>query len=291
MTGVLAMASLAACSTTRPSMPRQTPALAAGPWELTVRLPGFPPIRVFGVTGAGDLTTAAVVVVMHGTERNASDYRDAWVPLVQRRPMIVVVPEFPDDDFPGAAGYNLGGVVDADGDPVPRERWTFAAIEPIVAQVRHQVGNTGRTFALFGHSAGAQFVHRYLEFMPQAPVSTTVAANAGWYTMPDESADFPYGLDALPTPSVDLRALFGRDLVVLLGSDDVETENLRRDRGANAQGSTRYQRGLSFFARGRAAAEEDALDFRWRLVVVPGVAHDHVAMSAAAVELIAPSAG
>jgi hypothetical protein len=122
-------------------------------------------------------------------------------------------------------------------------------------------------------------------------VSTTVAANAGWYTMPDESADFPYGLDALPTPSVDLRALFGRDLVVLLGSDDVETENLRRDRGANAQGSTRYQRGLSFFARGRAAAEEDALDFRWRLVVVPGVAHDHVAMSAAAVELIAPSAG
>lgn len=291
LTGALALTSVTGCSTTR-SPPREgAPTDLVGPWELTVRLPNLPAITVYGVSGPGDLTTAPVVVVMHGTERNAADYRDAWVPLVRGRSAIVVVPEFPDDAFPGAEGYNLGGVVDDDGDLRPRDRWAFTAIEPIVAQVRHRTGNSGRTFAMFGHSAGAQFVHRYLEFVPRAPVSTAVAANAGWYTMPDRSARFPYGLEGLPPATVDTRALFARDLVVLLGSDDVETENLRRDKGANRQGATRYERGQAFFARGRAAAASSGLDFRWRLVVVPGVAHDHVAMSGAAVDLLLPSVG
>ena len=107
--------------------------------------------------------------------------------------------------------------------------------------------------------------------------------------MPDRSERFPYGLRGLPPGTVDLPRLFDRDLVVLLGSDDVETENLRRDKGARAQGSTRYERGQAFFARGRAEAGAAGLPFRWRLVVVPGVAHDHVAMSAAAVDLLVPS--
>jgi len=54
--------------------------------------------------------------------------------------------------------------------------------------------------------------------------------------MPDRSAKFPYGLDKVPIPTVDLQTLFARDLVVLLGSDDIETENLRQDKGAKAQG-------------------------------------------------------
>jgi hypothetical protein len=288
ITGIVAIASVTGCST--PRSPSRGPAFSrtAGPWEFTVKLPHLPPIRVFGVSGDRDLENATVVVVMHGTERNASDYRNTWVPLVRGRSIIAVVPEFPQDDFPGANAYNLGGVVDADGDPRAPDEWTFAAIEPLVAEVRRRIGNRGNTFAMFGHSAGAQFVHRYLEFMPQAPVSTAVAANAGWYTMPDRSAKFPYGLGQLPIPRPDLPALFRRDLVVLLGSDDVENENLRQDKGANAQGATRYQRGFNFFTRGRQAAAAAGLDFRWRLVVVPGVAHDHVAMSAAAVDLLAP---
>lgn len=290
VSGILTLAAVVACSAGRLPAPagarEAAPTDAHSAWTLTVRLAGFPAIRVFGVSGAGPLDTADLVVVMHGTERNASEYRDAWIPLVKGRSMIVVVPEFREADFPGAEEYNLGGIVDDDGDAVPREHWTFSVIEPIVAIVRDRTSNTGTTFAMFGHSAGAQFVHRYLELMPGAPVSTAVAANAGWYTMPDRSAPFPYGLAELPAGPVDLRRLFARDLVVLLGSRDVETENLRRDDGANAQGATRYQRGLNFFARGRAAAADHGLDFRWRLVVVPGVDHDHVAMGAAAVELL-----
>lgn len=291
--GILTWAAVVACSAGRLPAPagarEATPADADSAWTLTVRLAGFPPIRVFGVSGPGPLSRADVVVVMHGTERNASEYRDAWIPLVRGRSMIVVVPEFREADFPGVEKYNLGGVVDEDGDALPREHWTFSVIEPIVAVIRDRTGNTGTTFAMFGHSAGAQFVHRYLELMPAAPVSTAVAGNAGWYTVPDRSAPFPYGLAELPTGPVDLRRLFARDLVVLLGNRDVETGNLRRDDGANAQGATRYQRGLSFFARGRAAAADHGLDFRWRLVVVPDVDHDHVAMGAAAVELLDPS--
>jgi len=49
-------------------------------------------------------------------------------------------------------------------------------------------------FSMFGHSAGAQFVHRYITFMPQGHLRAAVAANSGWYTLPDQTLKLPYGL-------------------------------------------------------------------------------------------------
>ncbi|NKF31987.1 hypothetical protein HER21_36775, partial [Pseudomonas sp. BGM005] len=119
--------------------------------------------------------------------------------------------------------------------------------------VRARIGGEQTGFSIFGHSAGAQFVHRYVEFVPHAPVNVAVAANAGWYTMPDESARFPFGLDG-DAPQFDASAAFGRHLVILLGTDDVGTKNLRRDDEARAQGDTRLERGREFFDRALRAS-------------------------------------
>jgi hypothetical protein len=50
---------------------------------------------------------------------------------------------------------------------------------------------------MFGHSAGAQFVTRFVTFMPQhRPIA--VAANAGWYTTLDDLVEFPTGWTVPP---------------------------------------------------------------------------------------------
>jgi pimeloyl-ACP methyl ester carboxylesterase len=282
-----------ACSTALPRAPGlDGTSRAGGPTDLTgtgsfeFAPPGAKAIKVFYAVGSGDRATGRVVVVMHGTNRNARDYRDSWTPLVQDHPWVVIAPEFDQADFPGASGYNLGGTVDESGDPRSARDWTFAYIRPLVDRVRAITGIRDTTFDLFGHSAGAQFVHRYLEFEPEAPVRRAVAANAGWYTTPDLDVDFPYGLGHTPA-AVDLDSLFARDLTVLLGSEDVEDENLRQDAGAARQGQTRIERGEAFYQVGSELARRRGIPFRWALRVVPGIAHDHAPMSAEAADIFA----
>src|SRR5271155_4121645 len=43
---------------------------------------------------------------------------------------------------------------------------------------------TSKTYYLYGHSAGGQFAHRLVLFMPNARYQRVVAANPGYYTMP-----------------------------------------------------------------------------------------------------------
>lgn len=292
---VLVVGLVAACAThpTGPT-PGRVPGLdghgaVTGTGRFQLSPPGLRAVTVRYASAATDPATAQILVVMHGTERNASAYLESWLPLITGRNVIVVAPSFPDEGpFRGAAGYNLGGVVDRDGEPRPRAKWTFAYLGPLLADVRRRVGGHQQTFDLFGHSAGAQFVHRYLQFVPDAPVRTAVAANAGWYTMPDDSTDFPYGWGDLPDVRVDRRTALSRHLVVLLGDEDVETENLRQDRGANAQGRTRMARGAAFFDAGRTAAHKERVAFGWTMHVVGGVAHDQTEMAAAAAPFVLP---
>ena len=83
-----------------------------------------------------------------------------------------------------------------------------------------------------------------------------MAANAGWYMMPDLAADFPYGLKGTPVSADDLRHALGLPLVVLLGTADTNARDkvLRHTPQADAQGLYRFARGQFFFARAAAAA-------------------------------------
>lgn len=226
-----------------------------------------------------------VVIVMHGVRRNADEYRDQWHDLAVAHRFLLVVPEFSDRDFPEAEGYNFGNVYGPDGAIQPRSVWAFEAIEPIFDEVRRRYGMSAEGYALYGHSAGAQFVHRFLFHVPEARVTRAVAANAGWYTMPDPEIAFPYGLQGSAVGPDRLRRALQLPLTVLLGEEDTDPEHpsLRRSPEALAQGPHRYARGEAFYETGRAAAQRLGVPFGWRLATVPGADHDNRKMAPAAV--------
>lgn len=248
-----------------------------------------PPIKVWYQTPRQVAPTTPIVFVMHGVRRDADRYLAEWAPIAARHGFILVVPEFSQADFPGSLGYNAGFLQEKGGTDRPRSRWSFAVVEPLFDRVKARTGSEAPTYTLYGHSAGGQFVHRYVLLMPEARLSQAIAANAGWYTMPDLGTDYPYGLAATPADEASLKRALGKPLTILLGTadTDVSDPNLRRTPEANAQGPHRYSRGLNFHRRGQAAAKRAGVPFGWRLEEAPGVGHKNGEMAVAAAPLIA----
>ena len=225
---------------------------------------------------------APVVAVLHGVLRNGAEYRDAWIAQSEAQGFLLLVPEFSAAKFPGALWYNFGHAGDDGGQVFPRASWVFGALDRAVVGARAQLGAGPVGFALYGHSAGAQFAHRYV-LLGGGVADRVVSANAGWYTMPDPNAAFPYGLAGVGDAAL-LRAAFARRLVILLGEADVNPNHssLRRNAAADRQGLHRFARGQAFFAAAATQAAAMRVPFNWVLSTVPGVGHSNAGMAAAA---------
>lgn len=247
-----------------------------------------PEIKVFVSRPAGLATDRPVVFVMHGVNRNAEDYRDQWHELAIAHDFLLVVPEFNRDGFPGSRGYNLGNVFDADHNLLTEDQWAYSAIEPIFDEIRRRFFVTADSYSLYGHSAGSQFVHRFIFYKPDARVSSVVSANAGWYMMPDYKQGFPYGLDGAAVTSENLAKALQLHVTILLGDKDIDPqhEHLRRKPEAMAQGEHRLARGYTFFNAARASAKQLKVPFNWQLITVSGADHDNQLMAPAAVRYL-----
>lgn len=225
-----------------------------------------------------------LVISMHGLTRNAAAARDNWVDAAERHGLLVAAPHFDKERFPTRL-YQQGGVRD---EPDPA-KWIYAVIERVFDRALTSGRVAGQDYVLFGHSAGAQFVHRMAMLMPQARFSTAVTANAGYYTLPvgREAAggfNYPYSLEGAPASAATLRAAFARPLLIMLGDrdDDPDHHQLNTSRGAQAQGPNRFARGQHFAAVAAAEAKPLGVESRWREIIAPGVAHEQTKMADAA---------
>jgi hypothetical protein len=233
---------------------------------------------------------ARVMMVIHGMERQGSRMRDNWMPFAEKNKLIVLAPEFDEARFSSRL-FNMGGIETRD-----RSKWSFQIIEHLFDFVRTDEGLTAPDYLLFGHSAGGQFVHRFMLLTEAPRVSVAVAANAGSYTMPRYPGlvddKFPYALDESIVSPDKLKQVFSRRLVVLLGEADTQTDaaNLPKARQATAQGVNRFERGTNFFTQAQAQAQKMGAPFAWERVTVPGVGHDSRRMSQAAARLLFESA-
>lgn len=242
------------------------------------------PITVWFCRPAAVTLTTRIVFVMHGSEsqtaRQACDLASAHV---QSLDAIVLAPQFSEEYYPGDA-YMFGNMIDSAGNLLPKSEWALTAIERLFDVVRDEMG-LGRTdYDIVGFSGGAQFVHRLVLFLPEARFRRAVAASAGRYAFPSWSEKFPYGLAGSPIDRTGLAVAFSRQLVVLLGDRDVTDR--AREAGAMAQGTTRFARGLRFFAAATDEAAALGVPLRWMLRIEPGVDHSPAPMVRAALELL-----
>jgi poly(3-hydroxybutyrate) depolymerase len=224
-----------------------------------------------------------IVFVMHGVQRDGDRYRDEWRDLADQHDLIIVVPTFGRDNFPTTESYNLGNIIDERGGRNPESLWSFSAIEPLFDEIVCRVAGSQGGYALYGHSAGGQFVHRYVAFADAPRLEAAVAANSGWYTMPNDVA-FPYGWGGDVAGLVSPAKAFQRPLTILLGTNDTDRNdpNLRKNEHADAQGLTRLARGQAFVEAAREQAGKSA-PFAWHIAYAPGIGHDNGGMASFAI--------
>ena len=225
-----------------------------------------------------------IVFVMHGVNRRGKGYRDSWIRHSRDRGFLLLVPEFPEFEYPREA-YQLGNMLDATGKPLPQEKWTFTVIEKLFDHVKTRTGSRVEKYHIYGHSAGGQFVQRLVLFMPDARYAHAIAANPGYYTFPTQDAAYPYGLKGTPITGQPEQAIFRRRFSLLLGDMDIIRDRyLRKTPQADAQGLTRLERGKKYFRAAAAVAENASATFNWQLITVAGVGHSNAKMAPAAAQ-------
>jgi poly(3-hydroxybutyrate) depolymerase len=241
------------------------------------------PVKVYTYRPRKCDSTCPILFVMAGVKRDASSYRSYWESAADSYNFIVIAPEFL--AWPKAALYNLG---DAKDQP-DREKWAFSVIEHLFDEMR----DGQKDYRIFGHSAGAQFVQRMALFRPDNRASVMVAANPGWYTMPEWRKDkgaepFPYSLVNARVGEAELRQALAKRFILMVGEQDADPddENLNKSAGAMKQGEMRVERAENFFKAASAAANDLGVKLAWELVEVPDVAHNGESMSKAAAEAL-----
>jgi poly(3-hydroxybutyrate) depolymerase len=278
----------AACASSPVAEPVTTPAAAVIPALQTGELRTFvfrdwagPAIPVWTYRPKAAGADAPVLLVFHGVGRDADRYLREWIPVAEAFGAVVACPEFSTANFPGARFYNLGGVLDDQDQPRPASLWAFSAIEPIFQAVRQRETLTTTRVQIYGHSAGAQFVHRLMMFAPPPSAQSVVVANAGWYTRPRLDVAWPYGLQGAPITTAQLQAFLSRDITILLGTADIDPQHrsLNRDPDPMLQGPHRLARGEFYVAEARQAAADLGVPFGWAKAYAPSIGHENGKMA------------
>jgi len=245
------------------------------------------PVPVYIYLPPSYSSSSPLLVVMHGIDRNALSYGLAWTSFATANNTIVLAPEFNATDWSSSA-YGQGNMFtgsDGAGSLNVKERWTFTIVKDIERNISRGLGLLDSSYTIWGHSAGAQFVHRMVLFAPDLMMKTAIAANAGWYTAPDTATIFPWGVKHpfLTVKRQDLIDYTMRNLVVMRGTaDTLRDSDLNVDSLSDVQGRNRYQRAGFFFQKGKEV--NSAL--RWLLLDVVGSGHDYRKMATAAGEYL-----
>ena len=214
-----------------------------------------------------------LVVVMHGRKRNAEEYRDQWSDSAKDLNLLILVPEFSEQNFPQVWGFNYGNLKTNSLEPIDKSLHAFSAIEPLANGALKRFRLKSDNWGIYGHGAGAHFVHRYILHHPEASHTLAIAANLGWYlSMTDQ--EWPFGLTNSNIDNAKLKQAFGKYFLLMLGRADTSTKPntpyvAEHWDIINLQGEHRLARGRNFFKSAVAKSKEVNQFFKWGMVEVP----------------------
>ena len=226
-------------------------------------------------------STAPILFIFPGTDRNADDYLETWITLADQKGVMVFSFEFSDQYYPMSRHYQTGYIFDENENLNNEDVWTFSLIEPVFDFIKTNLGNNTNSYNMFGHSAGGQFVHRFVQFKPNSRLNYAISANAGWYTVPDTSVDFPYGLKNAGISNEDLQNSYLKNLEIHLGQNDNNPNDpaLRKTPEANLQGLHRLSRGRYFVNQSDSISQSLNFNSNWVKKELENVGHEQQKMA------------
>jgi poly(3-hydroxybutyrate) depolymerase len=211
---------------------------------------------------------APLLVAVHGISRNAYEQARAFERLAEARGWLLLAPEFDaerHDDYQRLGRVGRGARADR-------------ALEDLIDRFLERFSRAPGPRYLVGYSAGAQFVHRYLMAHPER-VDGAVLGSAGWYTFPDPTRAYPYGLRVggeLPGVRLSPSRFLRVPVLVTVGSRDTRRDpSLRQSRRVDRrQGCHRRERAMRWAEAMNELARRRGLPEPVRLSVLRGAGHD-----------------
>lgn len=162
--------------------------------------------------------TYPLAVIMHGTERGAQYYRDAFADFGERTNCIVLAPLFP------------GGIIE----PSDLENYKFIKFHDIrfdhvLLAMIDEVGRLYRIrrerFLLHGFSGGGHFAHRFFYLHPDRLMGVSIGA-PGVVTLLDSEREWWVGVrnfEGVFGKPLDFDRMRETPVQMVIGSDDIET--------------------------------------------------------------------
>jgi len=234
------------------------------------------------------------IFVLPGAGRNGNDYLESWKEHSEKYNLLVLVPTYLEKHYPGFWSYNLGGMISDvnlkdESFKISKnpDDWIFGDFDRIYSQVQAELVLVNEHYDMFGHSAGGQILHRFAIFNSISNADRIVASNSGWYSIPNDLDEFPYGLKAslLTEDKID----FSSKLTIFLGELDNENEtrgHLRHSPEVDKQGLHRLSRGKYFYEQSKLTAQNNNKEFNWNLEIAPNIGHDYVAIGKSVAEYL-----
>lgn len=244
-----------------------------------------PDVEIFYIAPEKINKDTKVIFVIHGNSRNAEDYLSAWIPHVINKNVIVAAPQFRKIDF---RYFFLLEMAESSGKVNSNNNeYINNSISLFFNYLKSKFSLSTETYRMFGHSAGAQFTHRYMLLSMDNRISNTVIANAGWYTFITDD-EFPYGINNSPIKisNEQIKWFLSKKANLLIGSDDVGFQSVNTSKGANLQGLTRVDRAANYFDSLIMSAENRGYALRWNYRVLDRVDHDYKKVTPYAAQIL-----
>jgi hypothetical protein len=217
-----------------------------------------------------------LIVVVHGTERGAEDYRSRYAKFAEEHDAIVLAPLFAANtqDSNDLENYKL---IDYRG--TRYDLVLLSMVDEIAAKYRLRDSR----FLMFGFSGGGHFVHRFFYLHPHRLMGVSIGA-PGVVTLLDDKSDWWVGVrDVLPRFGVKLNLPAMRRVPVQMVIGGNDTAEYPGDIGrATPYWMGENVPGASFVAAGKNRRDMmvnlkrsfEAAGIAVRHDIVPGAAHE-----------------